>query len=270
MIELLTNAEMGEADRLAIAGGGAGIDLMEQAGKAVAAAVVARRPRREPGRGRGRAPATMAAMASWLRVFWPSAAIACGCMLVGDIGRLKGDAALRRDVSADRSKRHSAGELRDAADVVIDALFGAGLDRPVEGLPRAMIEAMNAQSAPIVAVDLPSGINGTSGAVMGVAVRAAQTITFFRRKPDICFCRGGFIAVRPLSPISASPTPSGRGSVPRCSRMFPRSGGTNSRRRKASAINTTAAMRSSCQVRPGRPARRGSRREARCARERAL
>ncbi len=75
------------------------------------------------------------------------------------------------------------GELGGAAaDVVIDALFGAGLDRPVEGLPRAMIEAVNAQAAPVVAVDLPSGINGTSGAVMGVAVRAAQSITFFRKK----------------------------------------------------------------------------------------
>src|SRR5262249_27474857 len=67
------------------------------------------------------------------------------------------------------------------ADVVIDALFGAGLDRPVEGMARAMIDAMNA--APCVyAVDLPSGINGTTGAVMGLAVNAAQTVTFFRRK----------------------------------------------------------------------------------------
>jgi hydroxyethylthiazole kinase-like uncharacterized protein yjeF len=62
-------------------------------------------------------------------------------------------------------------------------LFGAGLDRPVEGLPRAMIEAMNAQSSPVVAVDLPSGINGSSGAVLGLAVEATQSVTFFRKKP---------------------------------------------------------------------------------------
>ena len=62
-------------------------------------------------------------------------------------------------------------------------MFGAGLDRPVEGVARSLIESMNAQPAPVVAVDLPSGINGTSGAVMGVAVNAAQTVTFFRKKP---------------------------------------------------------------------------------------
>ena len=67
-------------------------------------------------------------------------------------------------------------------DIIIDALFGAGLDREVEGLPRAMIKAMNAAAAPVIAVDLPSGVNGTSGAVMGVAVKAARTVTFFRRK----------------------------------------------------------------------------------------
>ena len=67
--------------------------------------------------------------------------------------------------------------------MVIDALFGAGLDRPVAGATRSLIEAMNAQPAPVIAVDLPSGINGSSGAIMGAAVRAAQTVTFFRKKP---------------------------------------------------------------------------------------
>jgi hydroxyethylthiazole kinase-like uncharacterized protein yjeF len=66
--------------------------------------------------------------------------------------------------------------------VVVDALFGAGLDRPVEGIARAMIEAINAAPGRIYAVDLPSGINGTSGAVQGAAVMASETITFFRRK----------------------------------------------------------------------------------------
>jgi hydroxyethylthiazole kinase-like uncharacterized protein yjeF len=67
--------------------------------------------------------------------------------------------------------------------LIIDALFGAGLDRAVKGEPLEMIEAINANGATVLAVDLPSGINGTTGAVMGVAVRATETITFFRRKP---------------------------------------------------------------------------------------
>ena len=57
------------------------------------------------------------------------------------------------------------------------------MNRAVEGEARALIEAMNASGATIIAVDLPSGINGASGAVMGAAVKAAESVTFFRRKP---------------------------------------------------------------------------------------
>ena len=56
--------------------------------------------------------------------------------------------------------------------LIIDALFGAGLNRPVKGDPLEMIEAINANGAPVLAVDLPSGINGTTGAVMGAAINA--------------------------------------------------------------------------------------------------
>jgi ADP-dependent NAD(P)H-hydrate dehydratase / NAD(P)H-hydrate epimerase len=67
--------------------------------------------------------------------------------------------------------------------LIIDALFGAGLNRPIKGDPLEVIEAVNANGAPVLAVDLPSGINGTSGAVMGAAINAVETVTFFRRKP---------------------------------------------------------------------------------------
>ncbi len=181
MLELLSNAEMAEADRLAIAGGVAGSDLMERAGCAVAQAVIVRHPKGSrvvvvAGPGNNGGDGFVAARLLAARGY------SVQVLLVGEASRLKGDAALAAQTWDGPVIRAEPGELSGAA-VVIDALFGAGLDRPVEGVARAMIEAMNAQPAPIIAVDLPSGINGTTGAVMGNAVRATQTITFFRKKP---------------------------------------------------------------------------------------
>jgi hydroxyethylthiazole kinase-like uncharacterized protein yjeF len=184
MIELLTNAEMADADRRTIAGGVPGTQLMERAGAAVADAVRARF--REGSRvvvvagpgnngGDGFVAARLLAGMSYR----------AEVLLLGDVARLKGDAA-----SAAQTWLACSGEIATAepaalagADIIIDALFGAGLDRPVEGQARTMIDAMNASPVPIVAIDLPSGINGTSGMVMGEAVKASQTITFFRKKP---------------------------------------------------------------------------------------
>jgi ADP-dependent NAD(P)H-hydrate dehydratase / NAD(P)H-hydrate epimerase len=180
MIELLTNAEMTEADRLAIASGIRGIDLMENAGRAVAEAVLTCQPRPArvvviagPGNNGGDgfvAARLLAQQGLDIRV-----------LLLGDREKLKGDAAAAAARWTGSTAPASADALRPD-EVVIDALFGAGLERAVDGPARAMIEAMNGASAPIVAVDLPSGINGTSGAVLGAAVNATQTVTFFRRK----------------------------------------------------------------------------------------
>ena len=95
---------------------------------------------------------------------------------------MRGDAATAAQRWTGATEPATAARLA-GADVIIDALFGAGLDRPVEGTARAIIDAMNAAACPVHAVDLPSGINGTTGAVMGAAVRAAETVTFFRQKP---------------------------------------------------------------------------------------
>jgi ADP-dependent NAD(P)H-hydrate dehydratase / NAD(P)H-hydrate epimerase len=183
MIELLTTDEMGEADRLTIAGGVAGMTLMENAGRAVADRVATRHPPGSrvavvAGPGNNGGDGFVAARILLERGY------RVGVLMVGDAARLKGDAALaaRRWRGPTAAAEPSA---LSSTDMIVDALFGAGLDRPVEGLPQAMIEAMRAaanRGCHVVAVDLPSGINGTSGAVMGDAVSATETVTFFRRK----------------------------------------------------------------------------------------
>src|SRR4051794_15428765 len=103
-------------------------------------------------------------------------------ILLCERGSLQGDAA-----SAARGWKHPVLPFNPHAigrpALIIDALFGAGLNRPVKGEPCYMIEAINANGAPVLSVDLPSGVNGNTGAVMGIAVRATETVTFFRRKP---------------------------------------------------------------------------------------
>jgi ADP-dependent NAD(P)H-hydrate dehydratase / NAD(P)H-hydrate epimerase len=219
MIELLTTSEMARADQLTIAGGMPGIDLMERAGAAVAAAVAARHAVGSQvvvlaGPGNNGGDGFVAARLLAQRGF------RVRLMHVGEIARLKGDAAI--------AAKNWTGPIEPAspsgfagASVIIDALFGAGLDRLVEEPARSLIETMNAQAALVIAVDLPSGINGTSGAVMGSAVKAAQTVTFFRKKPGHLLLPGrlycGMISVADigipdsvLEPIAAKAFENGR------------------------------------------------------------
>ena len=180
MIELLTTAELAEADRLTIAAGTPGIRLMENAGRAVADAVARMSPHGAPlvcvvaGPGNNGGDGFVCARVLAERVY------PVRLMLLGDRDRLEGDAA-------DAARRwHGPVEAAtptalSGAGLIVDALFGAGLDRAVEGPARALIEAINAAGVPVIAVDLPSGINGNSGAVMGAAVTASESVTFFRR-----------------------------------------------------------------------------------------
>jgi len=75
-----------------------------------------------------------------------------------------------------------AGDALDEAlansDACVDALFGTGLDRPLEGAAGRIVEALRPHAARVFAVDLPSGLDADTGAVLGVAVRAAVTTTF--------------------------------------------------------------------------------------------
>ena len=183
--ELLTVAEMARADQAAIAAGVPGIELMESAGRAVAEAVRARHQTCPvlvlcgPGNngGDGFVAARDLAAAGWpVRL-----------ALLGARERLAGDAAHHAalwDGPVEALEGGSAESLLAGAGVVIDALFGAGLSRPLAGAAFQVVEALASSQALVVAVDVPSGVSGDSGAVLGtMSVQAALTVTFFRKKP---------------------------------------------------------------------------------------
>ncbi len=102
--------------------------------------------------------------------------------LLGEVGRLTGDAAHHAMLWRGTLEPLTP-HLLDGAGLVIDAIFGAGLSRPVDGASRSMIEALAASRLASVAVDVPSGLDGASGEVRGAAAPASVTVTFFRKKP---------------------------------------------------------------------------------------
>lgn len=184
-LDLLTPGQMAEADRRAIAGGASGRALMEAAGRAVArqAAQMGAKGKRVAifcGPGNNGGDGFVAARDLRDQGF----AVTVG--LLGPIERLSGDAAAAAQDWTGRAV--PAEDVRlDEADLVIDALFGAGLSREIDGAARLLVERMNgwrrATGRPILAVDIPSGVDGASGRARGAAVEADATVTFFRLKP---------------------------------------------------------------------------------------
>lgn len=96
--------------------------------------------------------------------------------------------------------------------MVVDALFGTGLSRPAEGLAAEVIRAMNQSGTPVLAVDIPSGLCGETGRVLGEAVRARETVTFHRVKQGLLLRQGpAHAGIITLAPILI---PEGYGDVP--------------------------------------------------------
>jgi len=75
-------------------------------------------------------------------------------------------------------------------DLAVDGVFGIGLKRPLEGRHRALVERINALRVPVLALDVPSGIDADTGTVMGCAVRATHTLTFIAHKPGLLTADG--------------------------------------------------------------------------------
>lgn len=181
MIELLTAEEMGRADRLAMDGGVPGATLMENAGRAVAEEVARRYPDQETvvvlcGPGNNGGDGFVAARHLEQRGY----KVRLG--FDGDAARLPADAAaMAKRFLGRRVPLHA--NILAGADVVVDALFGAGLARPIEGQLAHLVDGVNDSGLAVIAVDVPSGVDGTTGEVRGTAIRAAATVTFFRLKP---------------------------------------------------------------------------------------
>lgn len=173
--EILTPTEMYQADALAAGAGIATAALMENAGRAVAEEIIRRFGARPtlvlcgPGNNGGDGFVTARYLRDW---GWP-----VRLALLGDVESLKGDAALmahRWDGPVE------LGFTIGGAELIVDALFGAGLSR---AFPQELADAVNGAGCPVVAVDVPSGLDGLTGQPLGAAIVADVTVTFFRPKP---------------------------------------------------------------------------------------
>jgi NAD(P)H-hydrate epimerase len=179
-LALLTCAQTAAADAATMAAGTPTRDLMEAAGGAVAVAVRERYQGRPvvvlcgPGNngGDGFVAARRLHAAGW----------AVRLALLGARDSLKGDAAAAAGQWTGPVEALSA-DLLEGHPLVIDALFGAGLSRPVKGPAAQILARANALGLPLVAVDVPSGLHGDTGEVLGSAAKAELTVTFFRAKP---------------------------------------------------------------------------------------
>ncbi len=178
---LLTSAEMGRADLLTIAGGTPGIELMENAGRVCIEEIIKAWPEADTAVvlcGPGNNGGDGFVIARLLREEGWNVRLA----LLGDEKKLKGDAAeMAARWGGNIALMTSA--VLERADLVIDAIFGAGLDRDITGIAAQIIAALRNSALPVMAIDVPSGIDGTTGQVRGVALKADLTVTFFRAKP---------------------------------------------------------------------------------------
>lgn len=176
-VPIVTQKEMYRAEQAVIRSGTPGFELMRRAGRGVADAISARYP---TGRinvlcgsggngGDGFVAATLLAERGWtVRVF-----------LFGDVGRLEGDPAQAASLWSGPVEPIEAA-LSANADLTLDALFGAGLSRPLSG---QLADLAQSQAGPVVSIDVPSGVDGHSAKPLGVCFTADLTVSFAAYRP---------------------------------------------------------------------------------------
>ncbi|MEZ5815584.1 MAG: NAD(P)H-hydrate dehydratase [Hyphomicrobiaceae bacterium] len=185
-LALLTTDEMGRADKRAVELGVPSLTLMENAGRAVADAAVRIIAPGTPvvvlcGPGNNGGDGFVAA-----RLLRKAGhPVEVGCLVAP--ATLKGDAAEMAKRWRGRTRIDCLALVETAnAGLIVDALFGAGLSRALDGKAADIVEAVNrhrSAGTPVLAVDVPSGLEGTTGASHGPVVHATSTVTFFRLKP---------------------------------------------------------------------------------------
>jgi NAD(P)H-hydrate epimerase len=176
---LLTCAEMRRAEKMTFAQGVPGFSLMQRAGETIAELIQKKWKRCRvlalcgPGNnaGDGFIAAESLRAAAW--------DVTVAAMRMPE--DLSGDAA-----QAAKNWKGKTTALEDSSfdgvDLVIDALFGTGLTKPIDGVARTAIEKLARTKIPVIAVDLPSGVNSDTGAIMNMAPHTTFTVTFFRKK----------------------------------------------------------------------------------------
>ena len=182
--DILNTAAMGAADRFAIAAGGPGADLMERAGAGLAREIIQRWAPRPtlalcgPGNNGGDG---FVAARHLKDAGWPVTV-----MSLTSIDALQGDAAWAASTWSGPVRAFQARMIEEAG-LVIDALFGAGLTRPLDGEAAACAEAANASRRArgliVAAADVPSGLDGDAARADGPVFQADLTVTFHRFKP---------------------------------------------------------------------------------------
>jgi len=180
VLELLTTEEMMRAEKLAMESGTSSLILMENAGNGVAEDVVKRFARGTKvvvlcGPGRNGGDGFVAARRLRERGYHIRLA------LLGDKNKLPAE-------SQEMAKRWDEAiepmtpDCLDGAQLIVDAIFGSGLRDDISDIPAQMIEDVTKRNLPVVAVDIPTGIDSTSGQVRGTAFKAVSTVSFYRRK----------------------------------------------------------------------------------------
>ncbi len=207
----LTAAEAKKIDgKIQSAYGMSVLALMENAGRAVAEEAERKLTPQSRivvfcGKGNNGGDGFVAARHLWARGFRPDV------FLAGKKKEVKNEARVNLDILLKLNKKvfevsdktvGRVGRNASSSDMVIDALLGVGLSGEVHGVSRSLIQAINRSQAYILSVDIPSGLDATTGEILGCSVKADKTVTFLAPKKGMLIGSGpshcGKVVVRDL------------------------------------------------------------------------